>query len=88
MPTELDRPLEAGEVIVPVEDELTELYRLRREKGQIERRIQEILGRQLVGVDDRPTWGPCTRCGHVWRGHWPNRPPRGCARCGSTGWNV
>jgi hypothetical protein len=41
-----------------------------------------------AGPKNRPFWGPCTRCAHHWRGHDPNHPPRGCPRCGSTGWRI
>jgi predicted nucleic acid-binding Zn-ribbon protein len=64
-----------------------ELSSLRRQRKQIDERIRAILGRVASDTDERPIWGPCTRCGHTWKGHWAGRPPRGCPRCGSTGWD-
>lgn len=37
---------------------------------------------------ERPTWGPCTRCGGSWKGKWPQRKPRCCAKCGSNYWDT
>jgi predicted nucleic acid-binding Zn-ribbon protein len=68
-----------------------ELYQLRLERIHIEEKINRLLGSLPDGMSNvtlRPLWGPCTRCGHTWRGHWRNLPPRGCPRCGSSGWRV
>lgn len=64
-----------------------ELYDLRAQRGMLDEKINRLLGK-LHPDQERPQWGPCTRCGHEWRGLWPHRPPRGCPRCGSTGWRV
>lgn len=76
----------------PAETELEslirELFELRQERMVIDEKIKRLLGNLPDHLDLRPTWGPCTRCAHVWKGHYPNMPPRGCPRCGSTGWRL
>lgn len=62
------------------------LYDLRRQRQAIDTEIKQLLNDIRGGKGDgRPVWN-CKRCGHEWLGLWANRPPRGCPRCGSTGW--
>src|SRR5256885_2714415 len=85
--------------IPPPEDEndqaaiVHKIRLLQQERAHLDEQIKLLRGSVPRGThievaDHRPTWGPCTRCAHVWRGHWPNQPPRGCPRCGSSGWRV
>lgn len=78
-----------------IEALVTRLFNLRQQRAAIDTEISQILLQIPLQSEadkfrshDRPTWGPCTRCGYIWRGNWANHPPRGCARCGSTGWQV
>ena len=73
-------------------DDLTSIV---RELRDLRERYAEMYGRimflrKLVpkGTNVRPMRGPCTRCGHTWRGRYVNILPRGCPRCGSTGWQL
>jgi hypothetical protein len=69
-----------------------ELSSLRQQHSTITTRIREIVshlgGRPFKSGATRPLWGPCTRCNYTWLGNWPHTIPRGCPRCGSTGWRV
>lgn len=90
--TEIDPQL-PGEIILldfPEQDDpaVEELLALRKQRRELQERIEYLTSQVALPYDDRPTWGPCTRCGHTWKGHWANHPPRGCARCGSTGWAI
>lgn len=58
---------------------------LERRNINLRIRALRVRGGKLAG---RPLWGPCTRCGHVWRGLWAGHAPAGCPRCHSKGWNV
>src|SRR5258708_869455 len=56
------------------------------QRRDISRRIRYMMDDALMV--ERPTWGPCTRCGGSWKGKWPQRKPRCCAKCGSNYWDA
>lgn len=73
---------------------LADLGTINLERGRKTRRLHALLAelpkeftKEIVIPDSRPMWGPCTRCGHQWRGH-SLTPPRACSRCGSSGWQF
>jgi hypothetical protein len=63
---------------------LDRLLELRRQRRAIDAEIALLVG--AAGATSLPTWGPCTRCGHVWQGRTQN-PPRHCAGCASAYWD-
>lgn len=91
----------AGAIAVATAAEFAELTpeqaadpKIRVRLRQIERRRIELEimaerdGRRGVSGprQPRPTWGPCTRCGHVWLGYPAKHPPLHCSRCCSRYW--
>lgn len=63
------------------------LLSLRQQRRDIDAEITRICERvDIIDDNPRPSWGPCTRCGHIWKGRQAGSPPRACAQCGSTGW--
>lgn len=68
---------------------------IRRKLLQIRRRQIELALREEAVLEGaaaesrrgpRPVHGPCTRCGHIWRGRYSKYPPLHCARCHSRYW--
>jgi hypothetical protein len=58
---------------------------LLRQKGELTRQIQALIN--AVPKVPRPTWGPCTRCGHTWQGYYPRKKPVFCTNCQSRYWD-
>ena len=85
--TETLPPPPPGSTMAQVEEDIQRLVILRRQRHDIDTEISILLARLQSDKSDRPTWGPCTRCGHTWKGLTVGRPPTACPRCGSAGWN-
>ena len=64
--------------------DIDKLLALRRERRRIDAEIAALL--DPAGATTLPTWGPCTRCGHVWQGRSQRRPGH-CAGCASAYWD-
>ena len=63
---------------------LERLLELRRERRRIDAEIAALV--TPLDATTTPTWGPCTRCGHVWRGKSADKPGH-CAGCSSAYWD-
>lgn len=63
---------------------LERLLELRRERRRIDAEIAALV--TPLDATTMPTWGPCTRCGHVWRGKSAEKPGH-CAGCSSAYWD-
>jgi predicted Zn-ribbon and HTH transcriptional regulator len=68
------------------------VFDLRDQRRKINNELREIYAQVQIleygDADEKPRWGPCTRCGHEWTGQRVDSIPRACARCGSTGWRT
>jgi len=64
--------------------DLERLLELRRERRRIDAEIAALV--TPLDATTTPTWGPCTRCGHVWRGKSADKPGH-CAGCSSAYWD-
>lgn len=67
-------------------DQILKYEHLSSQKREINYKLKRLL--KDAPLVPRPTWGPCTRCGATWRGKWPQRKPKCCAKCGNLYWDV
>lgn len=75
-----------SDVATPALDglDLERLLELRRERRRIDAEIAALV--TPLDATTTPVWGPCTRCGHVWRGKSADKPGH-CAGCSSAYWD-
>jgi predicted nucleic acid-binding Zn-ribbon protein len=83
--TSTPHPTETSDALL---ERIREISILTEQRDDLNERLRMLRATLPSNVDTRPQYGPCTRCGHVWRGHSIIRIPRGCPRCGSTGWRI
>jgi hypothetical protein len=67
------------------DEQFHRVLKLRRDRAAITQELDRILG--SVREVDRPSWGPCLRCGYTWKGLWKNQKPRHCAKCHAPNWD-